>query len=305
MAAPTLSQVHIDSAMTRVSIAYRNENYIADQIFPVVPVNHQSDEYFYFDKASWFRDEAGPRAPGTRGPQVEYSISSCTYACRPIAATKLVPDEIVANADSPLQPRRDATTFATDKLMLFMERDVAGKVFVASTWTGSHTISTTWDDDASEPLDDVATAREGIVSTIGREPNVMVIGRNVWTDLKNHPDILDRIKYVSTGVVTVDLLAQLFEVEKLLIGNAIYTATAENSTATYEFIWGKHAWMGWVPPNAALMVPAAGYIFAWKNRIVERFRREEEKTDAIRAEANYAVEVTSADAGYYMPNAVA
>ena len=123
--------------MTRVSIAYRNANYIGNQVFPNVPVNHQSDEYFVFDKSSWFRNEAGPRAPGTRGPQVEYSISSCTYACRPISATKLVPDEIVDNADVPLQPRRDATVFATDKLLLFQEKDVADTVFAASTWTGS------------------------------------------------------------------------------------------------------------------------------------------------------------------------
>ena len=46
MAAPTLSQVHIKSANDRISIAYRNENYVATQLFPVIPVQHQSDEYF-------------------------------------------------------------------------------------------------------------------------------------------------------------------------------------------------------------------------------------------------------------------
>ena len=95
MPQPTPRQVHIDTAMSRISVAYRNPSYIAEQIFPIVPVQHQSDKYFVFDKASWFRNEAGVRAPGTRGPEVEYSVSSSAYACTEYTATKTVPDEMM------------------------------------------------------------------------------------------------------------------------------------------------------------------------------------------------------------------
>ena len=314
---PTVRDVHVDRPLTNVSIAYRNAGYIASQVFPVVPVNKMSDKFFVFDKASWFRNEAGLRAPGTRGPEVEYSLSSSTYACQPISATKVVPDEMVDNADDPLQPQRDATEFATDKVLLYMEYDVASSVFASSVWSASSTPTTTWDDDGSDPIKNVEVARETIVGTIGREPNVMVIGRNVWTDLKHHPDLLDRIKYTNSGgVMTLPLLSTLFEIPKILVGNAIYTSTGEGArypssgtetdvTATYSFIWGKNAWIGWVPPNASLMQPAAGYVFAWKNRTAEVFRRVEEKSDAIRVEMHYDVKVTSPDAGYYLPSCVA
>ena len=305
MASPTQSQVHVNAAMTRVSIAYRNANYIAGEIFPGIPVENQSDEYFVFSKADWFRNEAGPRAPGTRGPEVEYALSSSTYSCRPISATKVVPDEVVDNADSPLRPRIEAVEYATDKVLLYMEHNVASKVFATSTWSGSATPATTWDDDASDPLNDVETARETVVGSIGREPNVCVIGREVWSDLKNHPDLLERIKHTQTGIMTPELLAELFEVEKLLIGRAIYTTSQEGTTASYSFLWGKDCWFGWVPSAAGLMIPAAGYVFTWKNRTVEKFRRAEEKSDAYRAEVNFDAKVTSADAGYYMPDVVA
>lgn len=296
--------------MTNISVAYRNPGYIAETVFPNVPVEHQSDKYFVFDKASWFRNEAGPRAPGTRGPEVEYSISSSIYACKPVAATKTVPDEMVDNSDQPLQPRRDATEFVTDKVLMYLEVDVASHVFGSSMWSASGARSNSsgslyWDNDSSDPLADVEVARETIISNIGRVPNVMVMGREVWTHLKNHPDLLDRIRYSATGMITVDRARELLEIERILIGDSIYTTSAEGTTAAYSYIWGKFVWLGWVPPNAGLMVPAAGYVVSWKNRTIERYRRGEEKTDAIRCEMNYDVLLTSPDAGFLYKTVVA
>lgn len=304
MTAPTRSQVHIDTALTNVSIAYRNANYVAGTLFPTVPVNHISNSFFVFDKSSWFRDEAGPRAPATRGPEVEYTISSSTYSCQPISATKVLPDEVVDNADVPLQERRNAVEFATDKVLLKLERDVAADAF-GTGWSTSSTPSTTWDDDASDPLQDVENGREGVVKLIGREPNTMVLGREVWTDLKHHPDLLDRIKYTSVGMMTPQLLAELFGVEKLLIGNAIYDSAQRGATASFGFIWGKHALLAWVPPNPGLMIPAAGYVFTWRTRTIKVFRRDEEEANAYRAEQHYDVKITSPDAGYLFKSCVA
>ena len=54
MATPTQQQVHIDQALTNISIAYRNANYLGEQIFPNVPVNKQSDKFFTYPKAASF-----------------------------------------------------------------------------------------------------------------------------------------------------------------------------------------------------------------------------------------------------------
>ena len=66
MAEPTAQQVHIDQALTNIAIRYSNEKYVFDQIFPRVPVQKQTDKFFKFTKEHWFRDDAMPRAPGTR-----------------------------------------------------------------------------------------------------------------------------------------------------------------------------------------------------------------------------------------------
>jgi len=46
MANPTVHDVHIDGPLANISIAYRNSGYIADQVFPNVPVTKKSDKYF-------------------------------------------------------------------------------------------------------------------------------------------------------------------------------------------------------------------------------------------------------------------
>jgi hypothetical protein len=307
-----------DEKWLDTSIAYRNDMYIADQVFPNVPVRKAADKYFIFDKVAWFRNEAGPRAPGTRSVEGGYSLSQGSYSCIEVAFSKLVTDEEEDNADDPLTPRRTAVEFATDKILLAREYDVANIVFDAGTWAASATPGTTWDDPASDPISDIETGKEALVKAVGREPNVMVMGREVWTDLKRHPDLLDLYKYTTKGMITMQQFQALFEFNKVLVGTAIYASAAQqdayqlpvatvltDQTVTYSFVWGKNAWLGWVPPSPALAVPAAGYTFTWKQRRVAQFRREEERATKYECLENYDIVATATDAGYEFINVVA
>ena len=61
---PNRSDIHIDKALTNLSVKYFQDasNFIADKVFPVVPVAKQSDRYFMYKKEDWFRDDARLRA---------------------------------------------------------------------------------------------------------------------------------------------------------------------------------------------------------------------------------------------------
>ena len=43
---PAISQIHIDQALTNVSVMYRNQSYVADQVLPSLPVAKRSNKYF-------------------------------------------------------------------------------------------------------------------------------------------------------------------------------------------------------------------------------------------------------------------
>ena len=64
---PVFSDVHIQAALTQVSVAFIQDesHYIADRVFPIVPVVHQADKYFIWNKGDFFRDQAQMRADAT------------------------------------------------------------------------------------------------------------------------------------------------------------------------------------------------------------------------------------------------
>lgn len=306
MPTPDSRQVHIDNALTNISIAYRNENYIADQIFPAVPVNHISNKYFIFTKADWYRDEAKVRAPGTRAQRVDYNISTANYTCIEYAVAKSVPDEVVMNADTPLRPLQEATEYVTDKLQLRKEKAVADLVH-GTTWAASATPSTLWSNDTSDPVGDVNLAVDTVVTAIGRKPNRGVIGRGLWRHVLKHPDLLDRIRGAagpgSPAILTQQTIAALFELDAILVGDAVIDSAAEGATASRAYVWGAHLAIAYVSPTPGLMTPSAGYIFTFKNRVTNRYDEAQEHAQVIEVLENWTQVLTATDAGYLIKSA--
>ena len=62
----------------------------------------------------------------------------------------------------------------------------------------------------SDPFTIFDTAKEGIRGKIAKRPNVCILGAIAYKALKNHPAVLDRIKYTQHAVITPDLLKESF-----------------------------------------------------------------------------------------------
>ena len=313
----TSKDVHVDQLLTNVSIGYSNAGYIADQIFPVVPVDKQSDKYLTYDKSHWFRNEAKIRATGTKSERGGWNYSSDTYFCDRFSYGHEICDEERDNADNAFQLDSDAAEFATDKILMQREVAFAGDFFKTSVWgtdkTGG-TDFTRWSDYAgSAPLVDVSDWMDTIEASIGREANRLVMGKQVWTKLKWHPDLIDTIKYTQRAQMGLDLAATLLEVDRILVGRAIYTTSPEGTaeaSVSYSRIWGKHALLIYVPNTPSLRQPAAGYTFTWQRvpqslRYIKRMRDEEREADLIEANAYYDHKVTGAAAGLFGSTVIA
>jgi len=272
---PTRQQIHIDRALTNLSVAYMQDasNFIADKVFPIVPVQKQSDLYFIYSRADFNRDEAAERAGGTESAGGEYNIeNSLPYYCRKWAFHKDVTEEERVNADTPLQPNNDATDFVTQKMLIRRESDWASKYFVDDVWATEYQgVAATpgagetlqFDVSTSDPITLITEAGITMASVTGFRPNTLVLSPFVFNALKNHADILDRIKYTQKGIVTTDLLATLFEVERVFIAWSVKNSGVKGAAESSAFIMGKHALLCYVNPRPALKAPSAGYIFAW------------------------------------------
>lgn len=308
---PSLADVHIDRALTGISIAYTPIGFIGDLVFPRYLVDADSDKYFIKDFPAMNRNEAAVRAPTARAAESGYTVSTGSFNALEYAFEHFIPDAIRRNMDAPLDAEADAVEYVT----LMIQRKVEGLVNTAvntsGNWTTNVTLSGTsqWSDVVnSDPFNILATARQTVLLQIGRKPNTLVMGYQVFDTLKDHPDLLGRIKYTGTAerpaMVTASMMAAMFQVDQVLVGEAVQESATEGATSSPAFIWGKHAWLGYVPPGAEVNSPAAGYTFT-RGRETDMYREQGIKSDVVRACETLAVEVTAAGAGYRIINAVA
>lgn len=315
---PLQSDLHVDGLLTNLSIGYKNPSYIADQIFVQAPVRKQSDIVPKYLQSFWFRDEALLRSPGTKSQGAGYSVDNTEkYFCERYSYRFEITDEQKDNADDPFNLERDGTLFVTDKILMRRERAFSADFFTTGVWGADKaggTDFTQWSNLAgSQPLVDIYNYQDSIEGTIAQEGNTLVMGKQVWVQLKWHPDLIDSIKYTRTGKLGVETLIELTDLTKVLVGRGIFTSTVEGtaeSSVTYSRIWGKHALVIYVPPSPSLITPAAGYTFVWQRvpdaiQYIKRMRDEEREVDIIEGNTYFDQAKTAAGAGIFLQNAVA
>lgn len=272
---PTSKTAHIDRALTTISVAYLQDenNFIADKVFPQVPVKQQSNVYYKYNKGDFFRSNMKVRGQGTESAGTSYAVSIADpYFCKKRAVHIDVTEEERVNYDSPLAADTDATIFVTTQALLEREITWASTYFKAGVWTTEYEGTDTnpegnkrlkWSNPLSDPIGDVTNAGVYMASQTGFRPNKLVISPQVFNTLKNHEDIIDRIKYTQKGIVTADLLATLFEVDTVLVAWGVSNSAVAGAADDIDFIMGNHALLVYANPTPALRRPSAGYIFAW------------------------------------------
>lgn len=335
---PSRSDVHVNRPLTNISIAFlqRQENFVADRVFPNIPVNKQSDAYFEYDRGEFNRDDMQVRAPASESSGGTYKVSNTTYHAITRAYHKDIPDEVRANADDPIDLDREATEFVTTKALINREVNWRTKFFTAGnpgdTWTfdvdGAATASASfdptsaanndkvfWNNSSSTPIEDIREGKRYVGEETGYRPNVLVCGRAVYDALLDHPDIvgrLDRGQTSGPAMAAADSLAALFELDEIMVMDAVMNTAAKGATAVHSFIGGKHALLAYRPATPGLLTPSAGYTFSWTGLLgnttmgmrIRRKRADLIDSDRIEIDQSYDQKKISADLGYFFGDIV-
>lgn len=316
MAQPTTAQIHLDAALTNISVAYsqKADSFIASKVFPDVNVSKQSDKYFTYPKAAFQKDSMRKRAGGEESAGSGYQVSTDSYYCDVWALHKDISVFDRANTDSPLDADKDAVEFLTQQALIRKEVQWATDFFTTGVWATDNTTATDWDNyTSSHPLLDVDLAKETIRASTGQKANTLVLGLQVFNKLKNHPDIVDRIKYTSSRVVGEEILASLFGIERVLVAEAIVDLVAEGKTGAPGFIHGKNALLCHVAPSPGLRTPSAGYTINWtglapgfasQGVALDKFYLPAVKSDRIEIHCAFDQKVVGADLGYFWSSIV-
>jgi hypothetical protein len=317
MASPTNAMVHIDRPLSNFAVSYKNTDLIGRDVIPFVTVQKKSDSYMTYEKKDAFTVPETVRGPTDTANSVDWAASTGSYSCVDHALNKFTPDAIAANADPGVDMRRRTTEMLTDLILLGYEQAVATLVTTAGNYSGQITTLTggdQWSSYAtSDPLGNIETARAGCFYA----PKICVMGYEVWAILKQHPQILDRVSGGATNAspaqVTKALVAELFEVDQLLVGNAKINLNNYAQTASYTRIWGKDVVMAYTLPTPTLDDASAWKSFQWRQLTTNmgyQTRTWQDPTrggggEVIEVETSYNIKAVASDNKYLIDAVIA
>jgi hypothetical protein len=256
----------IDPILTTVAQGYRNAEMVGSALFPYVPVQQRGGKILTFGKED-FAIYATQRAPGANTKRIQIGYTSGSFALESHSLEGLVPFELQQEAEAVpgIDLGRGSVTKVQNIIALRLEKAQADLATTAGSYAAAHKNTalagtTLWSDlTNSDPIGDVETGKEAIRADTGKRPNTLIVGPKVIKALRQHSKILDRIKYTGRDVPTPELLASLFGVSRVLVGDAIYT----DATGAFVDVWGKNAILAYteLASVADMGAPSYGYTY--------------------------------------------
>lgn len=317
-AQPTLGDVHVNRPLTDVSVGWvqQQSDFIADRIFPQVPVEKQSDLYFTYSRADFYRSQAQKRAPSTESAGGGWAMGTDNYFADRYSIHKDVDDMVRANSDAPIRVDADATIWTTQQLWLIREIVFMATYFTPGVWTNQTTPGTLWNAAGSTPIQDIRRRIFERKAATGFRPNVLVLGPLVYQALTDHPDVIARVNAGQTpggpATANAQTIARILDLDRVEIAWAVQNTAVEGATEATSFIAGKHALLAYANPTPSLQMPSAGYIFTWRGLLgagsmgqrMKKFRMEALESDRIEGDLAFACKMVANECGHFFNGAV-
>lgn len=308
---PLISQVIHDELLTTISIQFQpaQGGYLADKVAPPVPVKKESASYWEYDK-SRFDIPDSLRAPRSTYNRVEWTATKASYSAEEYGLELPIDDRERDNAAGPLDLEIDSTEIVTDMVLNNREKRIADKVLSTTVVTQNTTLAGTsqWSDitsGVSDPMNDIKTGRQTIFDATGYRPNKLLLGYKVAEVLKIHPNLLERIQFSERGIVTLAILAALFEVDEVLVGGVLRRWSQAGAADALTDVWGKDALLFYSEPRPSLK--KASFAYQFRNRNLRAFRYREEKiaSDVVRVTEIQDEKLVAEKLGYLIKAAIA
>jgi hypothetical protein len=301
----------VDPILTTVAQGYKNALMVGMSLFPAVPVGQRGGKIITFGREDFRLYNTG-RAPGANTKRVQYGHSGAAFALEQHALEGIVPFEHMEDASvvPGIDLGRGAVTKTQNIISLRLEKAQADLATNAAAYAAANKTTLAGDDQwsahaTSDPVDDVEVAKEAVRAKTGRRANTVVMGAAVWKSLRNHPKVLDRIKYTGRDSATKELLAQLFGVDKVEVGDAVY----ETAAGALADVWGKFVVVAYteIASVADMGTPSYGYTYRLGGYpIVEpAYQDRNAKSWVYPVTDEVEPVIAGADAGYLISAAVA
>jgi len=235
----------VTPALCAVAVAYKNGAMIADGVLPRVPVAAESFKYNKFPVGEFFSPPDTKVGRKGQPNQVEFTATEATDSTEDHGLDDAVPNKDSMNAAAQPgmpDPKLRAAQGLTELIVLKREVRAASLVFNAANYGAANKTTLVgtaqWSDFAnSNPQNDILQAQDSMIM----RGNLGVMGRAVWTVIRQHPKICKAIfgNNTDAGVVSRKQFADHFELDDLLVGEGWVNTAKKGQPANLVRVWGK------------------------------------------------------------------
>ncbi len=225
------------------------KNLVGSILFPYVNITRLDSKVIKFGMED-FELIDSHRTPGSdfKSVEVEYGDETVHFIQDALSA-KIPIESIQASVGLNIDLKAIAVKKVLKKQHRKLEKEHADLATNPSNYSSKHVKNLTGterfsDFENSKPDEIAEEARETIRDSVGTYPNVGVISAKAFRWVKRHPIYKEQFKYTTNKTMTVDMLRDAWELDKLAVGEEIWSENGQRKD-----MWGKNIILAYVSPD--------------------------------------------------------
>lgn len=299
----------IDPILTNIVRGYQNNGLIGDNLFPVVQVEKEAGKIPLFGKEAFLLKNTQRAIRADSNQTKGATINTTPFALEEHDLEIPMDYREIAESMLPLETYNAESVM--NSLLLAKEKAQADIAQDENTYpnTNKDTIlDNFFNENDIDWIEKIGNYVSDLKKIILNAPNTLVLPESVWAKLKHHVKLksyLTTIPTLQNTVPTISRLAEVLEIDNILIGNAKYTADEQ----TFEDIWGNNIILAYVTPPTPLgrnvYQPCFGYTLRKKGfPNSDKYQEGGGKIQKVRATDLYTVKVVGPESGFLIKNPI-
>lgn len=299
------SDTYVNPLLTNVYLGYGGQqSFIAGELFPTVEVDKETGTYFVRNKDNLRAPSDARRGMYARANRVANGLSPASFTLEEKSLETAIPERIMRQYDDPFNPKSNAVMLVSEQLKLDKEVDLRDTLLAGLT---NNNQSAAWATASTDIVGTVRTAKTSIQVNTGRKANTLVLSKDSYDAILKNTAFIDAVKYTSfpSEASLRNKLAEFFDVERVLVADAINNTAKEGQADSNAFIWSDMALLAYVNPNPVIEDTTAGLELKLRGgAYVDEWYEQDKKLQLVRANDFYDNKIVDAGAMYLFSNTV-
>ena len=302
MTAHNLAALRVqDPVLTKLAQGYHNLELIGEMLMPTVEIDKEAGKIPKFGRLAFRLPSTVRNLRGTSNRLDPEDITAIDVALEEHDVEYAI--DYREENEAIFSLRQFALNTTQDVIALGREKEVATLALDESKYDSGNKVTLSGTSKITSKQADIFamfdTGIRAVKRAIGRKPNVCVIAGDVWAALKEHPAVIEKLKYSQVAIVTPEVFAKLIGIDTVKIGEAVY----EESNQLKD-IWSDAIVLAYVAPRSTerkgtVYEPSYGYtVRRLGGLFVDTYKENGGKLEVIRTTDIHKPHLLGASAGY-------